>query len=181
MARVTTVQKSRNDYKCGMCGTDLPKGSTYRWAKPATIMIGRMVRGSKRVRCMSPKCSFRPSQMTSSGNLSTIYGAQESMDDFMAAIDDWDEDTLSSVAEVLREAGEQIREAGDSYGEGAENMSQYFGDTEQVESMREKAEACSTAADEIESAADSIESLELGEDVSAEAESLVTDAMSVEI
>ena len=181
MARVTTVQKSRNDHKCGWCGTDLPKGSTYRWAKPASVIRGNYRFGSKRVRCMSPKCSFRPSQMTSSGNLSTIYAAQESVDDLLAGVTEWDEDTLFSLAEALREAGEQIREAGESYGEGAENMSQYFGDTEQVESMREKAEACSASADEIESAADTIESLEVNEDTAYEAESLVTDAMSVDV
>lgn len=152
MARVNYVKKSRKAQpNCGKCGAELPVGSAYKWVQPRYQGI--------RTRCMSCP-SWRPSELTSSSQLSTIYGAQEA----------WDNDlgqgfaSLEDAASSLRSAAEEIRSAGEAYEESASNMEDGFGhETMMSEELKEKGESVVSWADEIEQAADQLEGEEVTE------------------
>lgn len=107
MARVTTVTKSRTDQgTCGRCGAPLPAGTGYRWAQPG-------FRGRKLVRCTSSTCYFRQSELTTS-HLSTVYAAQE---DLQEAIDAWDGEDVDDLKSALDDAAEAAQEGYDAYDE----------------------------------------------------------------
>lgn len=132
MARITTVNRSTQDYGCGRCGDPIPKGSQYRWAKPGFRSRGKLIR------CMKPECSFRQSELTTS-NKSIAYAAQESGTD---DLDAWDRETFEdleairdAVVEGATECLEQYQSAQDAWGEssgGAENeeWAEYIGSLE---------------------------------------------------
>jgi rubredoxin/DNA-directed RNA polymerase subunit RPC12/RpoP len=142
--RVNHVDKSNKDQgKCGKCGTELPKGSAYRWAK------GRYT--SRKVRCTGPNCGFRPSDLTES-KMSGVYAAQESLEDFLGQ---WSAaDGLEPVQSACSEAAEAIREVSEEYATAAEAMSGAG------EEMQSKADELESWASDIESAGEQGEEFE---------------------
>lgn len=150
--KVTVADKTKplpND-KCGKCGKEIKPGDPYKWVKPKSGPYG----GTKRVRCQACP-SWRPSELTSSGALSTLYAAQEAAGDDLAA---WDQESLDDLRSILEALAEGVREAGGVYRESAENMEQGFGhETSMSAELTEKADALDGLADEVESAADELE------------------------
>jgi len=142
MARVTLVQHARKENACGRCGRTIWVDDPYRWAKPR---VHRAAAGRKLVRCMSPGCAFRQSDLTTS-KMAGVYSAQESLADAMLG-----EFTPNDLLNSLQEAAEEVRGVGEEYREGAENIEQGFGhETEQSMEMAEKAEALETYATGLE-------------------------------
>ena len=135
---------------CEACQKPIEVGTPYKWVKPKSGPYG----GRKRNR--HEACpGWRPSDLTGSPALSTLYAAQEAAQD---AISDWDEVDLDAAREILVELANGIREAGEVYTQGADNMEDGFGhETYQSQELREKGEALESAADEIESAGDDLD------------------------
>jgi hypothetical protein len=140
MARVHTITRCLKPLTCGRCGETIKKGEGYRYAQPG------FRNRHKSIRCMSAKCSFRASELTSS-KMSQVYAAVENAEDEIAS---WDGEDAEDLAEVLRNAAEEIRTVSEEYGEAAEAM-QGAG-----EEMQEKADELESWAGDIESAADDL-------------------------
>lgn len=133
LAKITTVQTSRNDLTCGKCRTELPKGSAYRWFK-----VGFRSR-VKNVRCMNAKCSPTMSERESS-KIAAIYAAYE---DFESG----NYDTVDDIEEALQEVASVIREVAEEYQEASEDENGNVFNT----LAEERAELLEAAADEVES------------------------------
>jgi hypothetical protein len=157
MARVTYVKKARGtkrgeNRRCTGCGKAIKPGDPYKWF---ANRIGRM--SSRKDYCAS--CVIRPSMMTTSPHLATIYAAQEAAEDALAKLDRGE--GLDSITQVLRDCAEGYREAKESYEESANNIVEGFGhETQQSEEIMEKSQACESAADELDNNADEIEGLD---------------------
>lgn len=138
MARINTVQHARKDQgHCGRCGDGIVPGSPYRWTQ------GRY--RPRMVRCMKATCNFRPSEMTGSSHLQTIYGAQEGWQEAWARYNrDGD---IGALADDLESAAQAIREEGESYQESADSQGEYFPGSEQVETLEANATSCEETAD----------------------------------
>ena len=65
-------QVARKEYKCGKCSCTINKGDTYLSYSPKYQ--------AKKIRCKN--CYPKPSELTSSEKLSTLYSIQESMDEY---------------------------------------------------------------------------------------------------
>ncbi len=139
MPRVTTVTSSRKEHKCGRCGVEIKKGDSYRhWSFRF---------GGKYKRCMEAKCSPRSSDLTQS-KISSVYAAQESVED---ALNNWDGFDLDDVKGALDELVDECETIAEEYEEAAEAM----GDA--GEENRERAENLSECRDTMESARDELE------------------------
>lgn len=164
MARVHYVKAaraSRQARRCHGCSKEIKVGDPYKWF---ANRIGRM--SSRKNYCEN--CRIRPSDMTTSPNLSTLYAAQEAAEDAAAKAEGSLED-----AQIVRDYAEGVREVQSMYEESAQNMEDGFGHaTYQSEEIAEKAAACESFADELDSTADDIEGLE---DPDAESESFLDD------
>lgn len=134
--------------KCGKCGTTIEVGQPYKWVKTKSGPYG----GAKKFRCAACP-SWRPSELTGSAALGTLYAAQESAEDDLTA---WEPDEGTDALEaILTTLAEGIREAAQVYEESADNMEEGFGhETYQSSELREKAEALNAMADEVEQAGD---------------------------
>lgn len=164
--RITTVNHAQKAQTCRRCGTTIKPsrdvkqdvlnkrtgktkkkvvrvlGDSYRWIK--------FNRGSKIVRCMDNACRFRPSDMTTSDKLSTLYGAQETAED---AIDAWDGDegSIDDLKTALEDLATSVEEVAEGYTESADNMENVFtGGSPTIDDCREKAEGLESWKDEIE-------------------------------
>lgn len=157
MARVNYVKSARGKksgatVRCANCGTEIKPGDPYKWF---ANRIGRM--SVRKNYCST--CQIRPSMMTTSPHLQTIYAGQEAAGDALDAFTG--RGTLDDLSQILRDCAEAYREAQQSYEESADNIESGFGhETQQCQEIREKAEACETAADELEGAADELEGLD---------------------
>jgi len=142
--RINSVKKSRDDQgRCGKCSEALPAGSAYRWIK------GRY--GPRKVRCMKPECSFRPSEMTES-KMADVYGAQESVEDFMI---EWSPGAgVGDVQSACSDAAEAIRSVAEEYREAAEAMGGAGSE------MEDKASELESWSDDVENAANDFEDFE---------------------
>jgi hypothetical protein len=153
VVRATEADKTRPlpMPKCEKCGKVIEVGTPYKWVKPKSGPYG----GRQRNRCAGCP-SWKPSELTGSAALSTLYGAQEAAEDALAA---WDpEDGVDALAEILTTLAEGVREAAEVYEESANNMEDGFGhETYQSAELREKAEELNGQADTVESAADDLE------------------------
>lgn len=163
--RVTTVEHSRTELECSKCGTKIRAsrdekqdvvdrrtgkkkrktvrvlGDSYRWIK--------FNRGAKVIRCMSPKCGFMPSDMTTSDKLSRVYAAQEAAEE---TVSDWDfSGDVSELKQALDDLASEVRAVSEEYEESASNMEQAFPNgSSKIDEIREKADSLSSWADEIE-------------------------------
>lgn len=146
--------------KCGKCGKTIEVGQPYKWVKTKSGPYG----GAKKFRCADCP-SWRPSELTGSAALGTLYGAQEAAED---ALGEWSpEDGVDALGEILTTLAEGVREAAETYEESASNMEDGFGhETYQSDELRSKAEELNGQADEVESAADELE--EFDEDAAKE-------------
>lgn len=143
--RLTVEDKSQPlpNLKCEKCSTEIKPGDPYKWVKPKSGPYG----GRKRTRCAACP-NWRSSELTSSPALSTLYAAQETFADDLAAAE-----TAEDVKAALEALAEGVREAGEVYRESASNIEDGFGhSTYQSEELNEKADALESAADEIENA-----------------------------
>ena len=156
MPRVILVVKAqKNQGQCGKCQAPIKKGGGYKWWKFRF--------GGRRVRCLKPECSPKPSDLTQSEFYGTLYSIQESVE---TALDNFrnggePEDVASALndaASELRELGEECRGKLDNMPEGLQQ-----GDTGQL--LEQRADECESKADELESAASEIESVELYDDL----------------
>jgi len=173
MPAVTHVKKSQKPQTCEKCGKKIPVGSSYKHCSPRAH---RAARGYKRIRCDSCP-SWRPSELTSSGALSALYGAQESAED---ALDEWDGESIDDVRSILEDCASGIREAAETYRESAQNIEDGFGHSTST------SEDLVAKADNLESGADEVESVDLDDfddepdaDVQEEALRSVLDGMNV--
>jgi hypothetical protein len=157
MARVTYVKsaKGRKDgraRRCSNCGIEILPGAPYKW------FASRIGRYSQR-KDFCADCRIRPSMMTTSPHLSTIYAGQEAAEDALAA--GGSDMSLTDIADAVRGYAEALREASESYGESADNIEDGFGhETSTSADIREKADECESLADTVESAADDIEGMD---------------------
>jgi hypothetical protein len=168
MARITYVKSARatkrGNRRCTGCGKEIKPGDSYKWF---ANRIGRM--SMRKDYCST--CVIRPSMMTTSPHLATIYAAQETAEDALDALGEGT--TLDDIGQVLRDCAEGYREAKESYEESAQNIEDGFGHpTQMSEEIQEKAEACEAAADELESQADNIDGMD---DPAAEDEEFADD------
>jgi len=175
MPAVTHVKKSQKPQTCEKCGKKIPVGSPYKHCSPRAH---RAARGHKRIRCDSCP-SWRPSELTSSGALSALYGAQESAED---ALDEWDGESIDDVRSILEDCASGIREAAETYRESAQNIEDGFGHSTST------SEDLVAKADNLESGADEVESVDLEDfddepdaDVQEEALRAMLDGMGIEI
>lgn len=139
-------QKARKDYTSPLCrcGEPILAGQVY--------YEYRGYRSGVRVRHIT--CGiFRQSEMTSSGHLQALCGAQEAISDAMQDKD------LQILEQALRDAKDTADEEADSYEESANNMGEYFPGSEKVDEIREQGQACEEWATELDTAADEIKSL----------------------
>lgn len=145
--RVTYVKKSQKDQGyCESCHAPIPVGAAYKWIKPR--------HGAKRRRHMDCP-TWRPSEMTTSNQLSMIYAATEAAEDALGA---WDRESLDDLKSILDECAEGLREAAEEYRTSASNIEDGFGHSTYVsDELTEKADNVEGWADEIEQALDSVE------------------------
>jgi len=157
MARTTVVKKAQKHHgKCQKCGKELPIGCSYKWVAPRAH---KAARGFKKKRCMGCP-GWRPSELTSSQHLGTIYAAQETFDDFVSSWEG-DDGCADGLGEAGKEAASSIEEAAESYRESAQNIEEGFGHpTQMSEELEEKASEVESWAGEVESAADDVEDLD---------------------
>lgn len=96
---ITHVKSARKAQGQCRCGKNINKGDEYYWHKNRY--------GPKVVRC--PDCPFRRSETVSSDKLSTLYAAQEALQDSITAVDELDDpkqiyDDLHAALEVEKDA-----------------------------------------------------------------------------
>lgn len=126
MPRVNFVKAARKDNSL------VKKGESYYWWK--------FRYGGKHMSLKPP----RPSQLTQSSFLSTVYAALESLEDLTA---DMDADDLKSAVE---EAAGEIRSAGEEALSNRDNMPEALQDGETGNMLQERADAAEQLADELE-------------------------------
>ena len=152
MPRVIIVKKAQKAQgECGRCNAKIEKGNGYKWWK--------FRYGARRIRCLKPECSPKPSDLTQSEFYGTLYGIQESvetaLDDFRNGGEPVDlASALNDAAAELRELGEECQSKLDNMPEGLQQ-----GDTGQL--LENRVQECESKADELESAASEIELVEL--------------------
>ena len=148
MPQIIYVKKSRKSPGICKCGKRIRKGKPYQhWS---------FRYGGKRIRCMEPGCKPRPSELTPNGKWSTLFGAQETVEDAIAALKS--DGDLEGLQSALSEAAEEIRSVGEELREGSENIESGFEhSTSQSEAMEEGADQCDTVADSFESVSGDLE------------------------
>lgn len=134
MARVHFVKKARKDNSVVKAGE-----SYYWWA---------FRYGGKHCSKTHP----RPSQLTQSEYLSTLYGIQESIQDL-----DLKELSVSDVIEELEGFKEEVSDLGSECEEKIYNMPDALQDSETADLLRERQENCDATADSIDSAIQEIQ------------------------
>lgn len=143
MARVHFVKKAgKSKFRrvCRICGHVIVEGeSYYHWAN----RIGTY--SSKGQTCGQHRP--RPSHLTTSDKLATLYAAVESAEDSLDEIGS--EEDVQGILETLAEAA---REVGEMYGESADNIEQSFQNNPTAEECREKQESLDSWADDLEGA-----------------------------
>lgn len=127
MARVNRVTKSREVHTCEVGQHEIPKGSPYLWAKP-----GFRVR-RKRIRCTEHP--FRPSDLATGLNQEPM-AAQESFDDTLGTLEQFDYEGLNQAVAEFRDALEEYRdlrqEALDAWENGNATLEEYLDTAEEA-------------------------------------------------
>ncbi len=153
MARIHKIDKSRVEHKCSRCGVTIKKGEPYFYAEPRY--------GGRVIGCILHRP--RPSQLTSSDKLATLYGTQEALEDIINPDHDDREQIetyLNDLDSQLETSAEEVRDVGEQYEESASNMEEYFtSGSSQIDEIREKSEACESWADDLEDAKSGVEDL----------------------
>lgn len=149
--RIHRIVKARKDAiaECEICRKMIVKGEPYKTIRPR--YGAQRYRHEGTVNDMAHP-DWRPSEMTSSDKLSTLYAAQESITD---ALENWTE--AGDLADALNLAADQAQEAADGYQEAAD-ADDKGGAISQTN--QEKADAVTEWVDALQSAALEIESSE---------------------
>jgi methyl-accepting chemotaxis protein len=144
MPRVHFVKKARKEHHCHH-GHTIQKGESYYWAKPAWR--------ARIVHCQA--CGYlKPSELTSSGHLATLYTIQESLAELEVT-----EKNLEGTQASLNSFAEEAEQVAEEYEESADNMEEYFEGSSQAEEIRMKGENCMEWADYLREAADNMEDM----------------------
>ena len=136
---------------CGYCHKDINIGDPYKWVAPRAHRAAKGIKKTRHTTCPG----WRPSELTSSPHLATIYAAQEAAEDAVSNVGDPEtiEDTegfLEELRGILEETAEGVREAAESYRESAEAIEEGFQHpTFQSEELMEKSEAVDGWADDL--------------------------------
>lgn len=147
--RIHHVKKARktNIGNCQSCGKPIKKGDAYKLIKPRY--------GAQKNR--HEACpDWRPSEMTSSDKLSTLYAAQEEISD---ALKSWTD--VSELAEALNNAATSAEEARDGYQEAADSDDKQGAIQQQ---NQEKADAVDEWVSALQDAASEVEGMEAPEE-----------------
>ena len=142
-------QKTHVPRTCTKCNKTIEKCEEY--------IKHCQYRGPVKIRCTDPACAFRPSELTGSSKLATLYSAQESINDCAGNITD--AASMDCLADVISDAAQEIEAVADEYRESASNISDSFGQTKQCDELEEKADAIDTWKDELENCASEIQAL----------------------
>ena len=141
MPRVHFVKKARKDYP----EFGIKKGDSYYWWK---FRYGGIYKS---------KTQPRPSQLTQSEFLSTIYAIVEEIQD--VTIDDFN--SIEELKEFIEEKAEEIRTLGEEQEDKLYNMPEGLQDGEIGCLLQDRADACYEMADELEN-------IEIDEELSEE-------------
>jgi len=151
-------QAARQEYACQKCGKTISKGTVYLTYKH------RYAR--RTIRCVA--CYPRASELTTSEKLSALYGAQETVGDVTAALQQASvqDMTAEAMRKVLGDlhsevasAQETAQDVAGQYEESADNMEQYFPGSSRVDEIRDKASSCEDWAGELDNAASTIDGM----------------------
>lgn len=140
--RVISVDKAQKPQgTCGKCGTEIPAGSPYRWAK------GRY--SGRKVRCNRYECRFRPSELTGSDKKSRVFQANEQVEDAIVLFRDGGD--LEDLKSAVEGAASDLNEVAGEYRDSASNMEQTFtGGSPMIDECNEKADEIEALAQECE-------------------------------
>lgn len=157
MAKANFVKAAAKDYP----NAGVKKGEGYWWWKH--------FRGSKQISKKQP----RPSQLTSSEFLSTVYSALESLEDLDNGMTDAGvADTIQGVADDIREAGEQAQENFNNMPDGLQQ-----GDTGQM--LEQRANDAEDLASQLEDIAGEIRDAAEQDEPAAFVESKIEEAQAL--
>jgi hypothetical protein len=147
MSRVTTVTKTRKEFRDEFTGQTIPVGSTvYKW----TTGWG----GREKVSTRRPK----ESEMTNSEGLATVLAALEAVEEGTPG-DEFGPDEMDDFASLLDEQADEARSGGELLGEAADNIESGFPNGNYLaDEMRARADAAETMADEMTNAAEAVRS-----------------------
>jgi flagellar biosynthesis chaperone FliJ len=138
MPRVHFVKKARKNNR----DAGIKKGDSYYWWK---------FRFDGKHFSEKPP---RPSQLTQSEYLSTVYSLQEQVEDMEVK-----DDNLQDVAEELRNVAVNLRDLGSEQEEKISNMPDSLQSSATADLLQSRADACEEVAGELENAAEEIEGL----------------------
>lgn len=135
--------------RCEACGEPINIGDPYKWVAPRAHRATKGIKRNRHATCRG----WKPSELTSSPHLATIYAAQEDAEEGLATISVNSLEDVDEAADSLREIAEQfadaLQEAVESYAESADNIEDGFGhETYQSEELRGKSEDVASWADE---------------------------------
>ena len=137
---------------CQKCHEPIEIGMAYKWVAPRAHRAARGVKQNRHTSC----ASWKPSELTSSPMLATLYAAQEAADEAMGSLsapEDTDdaEAYLDDLRSIGSEAAEGVREAAEMRTEASDAIVDGFGhETSQSEELRDEGEQLVTWADDIE-------------------------------
>lgn len=139
MPKVHFVKKARKAIKA----IGVEKGDSYYWWK--------FRYGGKRCSKTRPK----PSQLTQSEFLSSLYSIQENIEGYSVS----SKEEMEEFASALEDAASEIQQLGEDCSGKADNMENAFPNgNPTIELLRERAEACDRISDELSTASSEAES-----------------------
>jgi len=148
MARVTFVKKAqKNQGKCRRCSKSIEIGDSYYW------FANRIGRSSQR-KVFCGEHRPKQSEITTSGKLSTLYAAQENLEEAIAGAS-----CNEDIASALRDAAEEARQVAEEYRDSIQNMPDNLQQSSVADEMEEKASNCEDWGSSLDSAADEIDGL----------------------
>jgi len=148
MPRVHFVKKARKDYPA----FGIKKGDSYYWWK---FRYGGIYKS---------KTQPRPSQLTQSEFLSTIYAIVEEIQD--VTIDDFN--SIEELKEFIEEKAEEIRTLGEEQEDKLNNMPEGLQDGEIGCLLQDRADACYEMADELDEMVEELDEIGTDEELSEE-------------
>lgn len=129
MARAHFVKKARKAHKAG----GIKKGESYYWW---AFMVGG--RGGPK---HYSKTAPRPSQLTQSEFLGSLYALQEEIDDL---------DANDGLGAAVEDIASRLRDLGTEQSDKKDNLPEGLQEGPTGELLQERADACEAAADDLE-------------------------------
>jgi len=160
MPRVYFVKKARKDYPA----FGIKKGDSYYWWK---FRYGGIYKSKTRP---------RPSQLTQSEFLGTIYAIIEEIQD--VTIDDFN--SIDELRDFIEEKAEEIRILGEEQEDKLYNMPESLQDSETGWLLQDRADACYEIADELENIDTEIDEELSGEEIQDRLQEIIDEMQNVE-